>query len=299
MKKAFKVIGGLLLVIIIIAAVFIIMYQPKKYDDFGVFANLKDQIYMHAKEYNIQQRPITAEFENFSLRLSLPYNKLFGCNDLGVPLKAFQNEKIATATISQFEVPATSSYYRDFTLNIRPRFGLKAPVLHIDFMKPAPGTPGLCTMDFFNVDKENISLEDFFGEELQTIKKAYAMVEKYQRTVEEGRGKITKYLDPYKSAYRFELIEPKTDDVTLRKEYYQTAEKAIALVFSAYFKRLHAIEPDPAFARQQEEQTKELIRQIYTKDFAVSMGRKFFKEHFRKYWLDGFWNVDVALVDSE
>ena len=34
------------------------------------------------------------------------------------------------------------------------------------------------------------------------------LVEKYQRTVEQGRGKITAYLDSYKSKYRMELQEP-------------------------------------------------------------------------------------------
>ena len=121
------------------------------------------------------------------------------------------------------------------------------------------------------------------------------MVQQYQRTLEEGRGKITAYLDPYKSSYRFELMEPKTDDEAVRREYYQTAGKALELVFPAYFKRLHSLEPDPAYAPRQEQKTKELIGQIYSKDFAVSMGRKFFKEHFNRYWLDGFWNVQVEL----
>jgi hypothetical protein len=45
----------------------------------------------------------------------------------------------------------------------------------------------------------NISLETFFGSELENVQKALSMVEKYQRTIKEGRGRITRYLDPWKS----------------------------------------------------------------------------------------------------
>ena len=80
--------------------------------------------------------------------------------------------------------------------------------MHIDFMKPSTGLPGLCSMDFFDVDPENLNLETFFGPDLDSVKKAVELVEKYQRTIEQGRGKITKYLDPWKTKYRMELQEP-------------------------------------------------------------------------------------------
>ena len=83
----------------------------------------------------------------------------------------------------------------------------------------------------FNPDKDNISLQDFFGEELENIQKARTLVERYQRTVEEGRGKITEYLDPYKSEYRCELLEPQTEDEKLREKYYTTVAQAFKLFF--------------------------------------------------------------------
>jgi hypothetical protein len=164
-------------------------------------------------------------------------------------------------------------------------------------MKPAPGTPGMCSMDFFNPDKDNIPLKEFFDEELENIQKALALVERYQRTVEEGRGKITGYLDPYKSEYRCELLEPQTEDAKLREKYYTTVAETFKLFFQAYLTALHKLERDTGYAQAHEEKTKDLVRLFYGNDFAVSLGKRVFKEHFKKYWLDGFWNVQVTLED--
>lgn len=297
MKKALKIIGAIILVVVAAAAIFILTYQPKKYSDFGVFANLRNQVLMLLKEYKAGPRSITQDFSQFTLNLSFPYNKIFGSDAIAIPLKSFQNDKMAVATISQFEVPPGSSYYRDFTLNIRPHYGLRAPAFHIDFMKPAPGTSGLCIVDFFNADKENISVEKFFGNELENVREALSMVEKYQRTPEEGRGKITVYLDPYKSKYRFELKEPQTEDEALRKQYYETVEKALKLIFPAYFKSLHRLNPDAGYTKRHTEKTKALVKLFYDNDIAIALGKRIFKEHFKKYWLDGFWNVQMELKD--
>ena len=156
----------------------------------------------------------------------------------------------------------------------------------------------MCILDFFNVDKDAISYEQFFGARIQTVQKALAMVEKYQRSVEDGRGKISRYLDPYKSPYRFELTEPKTDDEAGRKEYFKTVEAAILLVLPVYMESLHNVEAEPGYVQTHTENMQNLVREIYAKDFAVSMGRKIFKDHFKKYWLDGFWNVQVELEEK-
>ena len=297
MKKTFKIIGVVLLITIVAVSIFIFTYQPKTYSDFGVFANLRNHVLQLLNEYGAQERSITQDFNKFTLNLSFPYNKIFGSNVIAVPLKSFRNDKIAAATITHFEISPNSSYARDFTLNIRPRYGLRAPVFHVDFMKPALGTPGICIVDFFNVDKDNISLGSFFGDERTSIEKALTMVEKYQRSVEEGRGKISRYLDPYKSAYRFELKEPETDNETIRKAYYQSVEEALRLLLPSYFKSMNNVQLDTNFAMQHEEKTKELIQLMYKNDFAINMGKRIFKEHFEKYWLDGFWNVEVQLED--
>jgi len=297
MKRIVKAAAIIIVIIIIAGALFISMYQPPKYTDFGVFANLSSQVMTQLTERNAQERPVMGKLKSLTLNLAFPYSKMFGSSVIGVPVRAYETDRMATVTISQFEVPPASGYYRDFTLNIRPRYEYRAPAFHIDFMKPSPGVPGLCTIDFFNVDREGISFESFFGSEIENVNKAMAMVENYQRTVEQGRGKITKYLDPYKSPFRIELQEPKTKDENVRKKYYETNEAAVKLLLAAYLKSLDKAAPDPAYAQKHEEKMKELVLAIYTNDFAVNLGKKIFKEHFTTYWLEGFWNVQVQLPE--
>jgi hypothetical protein len=296
MKRLLKIVGALLLLIILAVVIFIVTYQPKEYDDYNVFTDLREQVIALCKEYVVAERPITQEFSTFTLELSFPFNKLFGSSVIAVPLKSFQNDTMSVA-ISQFQVPPGSSYYRDFTLHIRPQYGIKAPVFHIDFMKPSLGTPGLCSMDFFNPDPDVISTRDFLGEGLPSIQKALALVEPYQRTKEEGRGRITAYLDPYKSEFRLELVEPAAGDEAQRRQYYATVAEAVKLILPVYFSRLSSLEADASYAAIHEGKTKDLVMLFYKNDFAVSMGKSIFKKHFKRYWLDGFWNVEVALPD--
>jgi hypothetical protein len=61
MKKVFKAIGIILLIIIIIAGIFIATYQPKKYSDFDVYANLRSFTIALMQEYKMTERPITGD----------------------------------------------------------------------------------------------------------------------------------------------------------------------------------------------------------------------------------------------
>ena len=298
MKKVFKAVGIILLIIIVVAGIFIATYQPKKYSDFGVYANLRSFTIALMQEYKMTERPITGEFKDFSLELAFPYSKLFGASYLGIPLVSYESDRITAATISQFEVPPKSGYCRDFTFNLRPRFEFKAPIMHIDFMKPSPGLPGLCSMDFFDVDPENINLEAFFGQNLDDVKRAMELVEKYQRTIEQGRGKITKYLDPWKTKFRMELQEPQTEDEAVRKQYYETVGEAFKLALTAYMKSLYLLQPDPGYAQRHEEKTRAFVQALYDKDFAVNMGKKIFKDKLKRYWIDGFWTVEIDMKEK-
>ena len=292
MKKLFKILGIVILAIIALVVLFIMTYKPAQYSDFGVFDRLKTEVIQLCGTYGATPRAVTKDFETFRLDVSFPFNLTFGSKVLAVPLKAWENEKLTTVTISQFMIP-DPPYYRDFTLNVRPRYAYRVPILHIDFMKPNPGVPGMCILDFFNVDPEQISYEEFFGSDLPVVKQALAMVEPYQRTVEDGRGKISRYLDPYKSPYRFELKEPRDEDE--RQQYFKAAGDAISMLLPVYFAAVARVQADPAYSERHEAKTVKLVRDIYDNDFAVAMGRKIFKEHFLKFWLEGFWVVDINL----
>jgi len=293
--KTLKVFVTICSILVFLVIVVIAFYQPPRESDFGVYTNLRNFTVGLLKQYQARERAITEDFKDFSLKLAFPYSKLFGSSTVGIPLASYENDHITAATISQFEIPPRSGYCRDFTFNVRPHFEYRAPVFHIDFMKPSPGVPGLCSMDFFNVDPERINLESFFGDELSAIQKAMSLVEKYQRTVEQGRGKITAYLDPWKSPYRMELQEPKTKDEEQKRHYYETVGEAYKLALTAYIKSLHRLAPDPSYAQRHEGKTRELVQALYIKDFAVNMGKKIFKDSFKKYWIDGFWTVEIDM----
>ncbi len=149
MKKIVKIIGILVVVIVIAVSIFILTFEPEQYSQLRCLYDLRTYVITTLKDYNATERPITQDFSEFTLAISFPFNKVFGSDVIAVPLQSFESDTLGVATISQFEVPPNSSYYRDFTLHIRPQYGLRAPVFHIDFMKPAPGTPGMCSMDFF------------------------------------------------------------------------------------------------------------------------------------------------------
>jgi hypothetical protein len=92
-------------------------------------------------------------------------------------------------------------------------------------------------------------------------------------------------------------MEPKNGDESLRKQYYTTVAEAVKLILPVYLSRLHALEADVSYAAAHEQKVKDLVLLFYKNDFAVRMGKSVFKEYFKKYWLDGFWNVEVALPD--
>ena len=133
MKKFFKFLGILILLLIIAAVFFVVTFKPPTYSDYDVFTGLRSFVPEVLQDAGATERDISKEFETFALDLSFPFNKMFGCSSVGIPLRAFSSDKIATATISQFEAPPSSGYFRDFVLNIRPDYNLQAPAFHINF----------------------------------------------------------------------------------------------------------------------------------------------------------------------
>jgi len=78
---------------------------------------------------------------------------------------------------------------------------------------------------------------------------------------------------------------------------YLTEYKARERPVTKYLKSLHKLELDAGYAKAHEEKTKELVKLFYENDMAVGFGKMIFKDQFKKYWLDGFWNVQVELQD--
>ena len=140
--KIVKIIGIVLLLLIIAIGIFIATFQPPEYSDFEVYTNLRNYTTTLLKKYGATERPITRDFSELTLQLSFPFNKLFGSDVIAVPIKSFQNDKMGVATISQFQVPPGSDYYRDFTLHIRPAVWVKSPYFSHRFYETLTGNTG-------------------------------------------------------------------------------------------------------------------------------------------------------------
>ncbi len=290
MKKLLKIMAALLVILTIAIGTFLATFKFPQHTDYGTYTEL--YTWTSTQFEQMQKRPVSAYFENFSVPLGFPFNKILGAPALGVQLTSFENEQLSAATVSMFELPPGSGYHGVYTLNLVPRHGFRAPVMHVDFMKPTPGVGGMFILDFFNVDTKAISYEQFFGNDIAIIEQALATVEQYQRTEEQGRGKISRHLDPYKSPYRIELREPKTDDDTIRRAYYTAARDTVMMVLPVYLKRIALLQQDQDFSHSHEQSMQDLTNELYAKDFAIKTGRFIFKEHFAKYWAEGFWSIE-------
>ena len=116
--------------------------------------------------------------------------------------------------------------------------------MHGDALKGMAGMDTSFSMDFWNVDKDSIDWETFFGDQIDKLNEGHALVEAYQRTGED-RGKYTQHLIPYKwEDYRIEIEEPDTDDENERKAYADAALAAFKLYTDAYLASLARLEAE-------------------------------------------------------
>ena len=270
-------------------AVFLVAYKPRRYSDVGTYGKLYDFVTaLFAEKYRL--RDISAAFSDFSRPLAFPFSKIFGAKELGVLLKSFESENLALATASLFEVPPGSAYHSTVTINILPRSGVRAPIMHIDFLKASAGVPGMFILDFFNVAPKEIALDAFFGKDTEALGKVLEAVSRYQRSEDQGRGKISRYLDPYKSPYRLELLEPASGDHEERKAFYIAALEAVMVIVPLYLKNADRQTIDPGFSLAHKAAAERLIEALREKDFAAKMGRGIFRDDFAAYWEKGFWD---------
>ena len=239
-----------------------------------------------------KSRSVSNYFKKYALNLSFPYSKIFGCKELGVRLDSFEGKNLAVASLSQMEKPAGSSYYFDLAFVVRPVVDLRAPILHGDAQDPLAGMKGMFSMDIYNHYYAELDVDEFLGKNVSKIKQALEIVKPYQKTVDQGRGKYTAYLDPYKSNYRVELVQPPATDVGGLKKFYKVELEAFKLYYEAYLASLANLKPEKDFVQDNKAKYDEFFGAIVAKDFAANTGKKIYKDDFQKYFHDGFWRSD-------
>jgi hypothetical protein len=289
--KVFSVI-----LVVTVTIVFIGCTKPPE-EDYNLYEDMR--VYLQEKLNEMEgiavREDIADYYDNYILRLSLIPRLVFGSKKLEVHMYSYESDAMAVASISQFEVPPDSKIFTDVAFTVRPKANLRAPFMHGDALKGMAGMDTSFSMDFWNVNKDAIDWEVFFGDQIEKLEQGHALVAPYQRTGED-RGKYTQHLIPYKwEDYRIEIEEPDTDDEEERKAYYDAALAAFKLYTDAYLISLARLEAeeDQALIDGVIAGTEEVINVLLKEDIAAWLGRLLFgnKKKFEKYFLDAFWRA--------
>jgi hypothetical protein len=292
----------LLIVVLLLCIPLLVSCIKKPEEDYGMYINMQEYLLQKFQEMpGYSERAIAQDFDDYVLKLTLLPRLVFGNRKLEVHLYPEESSQMAAASISQFEVPPDSGNFTDVAFVVRPNANLGAPFMHGDALKGMAGMSTSFSMDFYNVNKDEIDVDTFFGDQLDKLNQGLALVEQYQR-IGEDRGKYTRHLDPYKSAYRIEIEKPDTDVEAELQAYHEAALAAFKLFVDAYL---------TALARQQAADNTDLINGTKTgtdtfinilleNDTAVKLGHLLFNddEAFNHYFLEGFWRAGYYGVDT-
>jgi hypothetical protein len=271
---------------------------PEK--DYGLYKNMQEYLLQKFQVMpGFQLRDIAADFEDYELKLTLIPRLVFGESELEVHLYPGESDHMATACISQFEEPPDSGNFSDVAFVVRPNADIRAPFLHGDALKGMAGMSTSFSMDFYNVNKDEIDVDQFFGEDgIELLQQGLALVQKFQRIPQEdggNRGKYTPHLDPYKSAYRIEMQVPDTEVEAELKAYHDAALAAFKLFADAYLTALARLQPedDAALISGTKTNTDIFINTLLEEDTAAKLGLMLFngEEKFSHYFNDGFWRA--------
>ena len=266
---------------------------PEK--DYDLYKNMQQYILAKFEAmpgYNT--RDMQKDFDKYVLTLTFLPRLIFGTSQLQVHLYLGESDHMAAASISQFEEPPASGSFSDVAFVVRPNADIRAPFLHGDALKGMAGMSTSFSMDFYDVNMDEINVDTFFGDQIEKLNQGLALVEQYQRTGE-NRGKYTKHLDAYKSKYRIEIQKPKSTDEAELKAYHEAALAAFKLFTDAYLTALSRLQPedDAALISGTKKGTEVFINTLLEKDTAAQLGLMLFnsKEKFSHYFNDGFWRA--------
>ena len=204
---------------------------------------------------------------------------------------SYENERFAVASFTQMEVPSDSGFFLDLAYEIRPSAYLNAPIFHGDVIKPMPGVDGMFAVDFYNTNAEDVDVEKFLGDQLSEIQRALKIVEPYQKTEQQGRGKLTKHLKPFKSKYRIELLEPDVEDKNRHAAYFLQVGEAFRITLRAYLTALSrmAFEKDASVIERNKKGHDLFIDTLHSEDIAAKLAKWMFGDDFHDYFMEGFW----------
>ncbi|MBN2657391.1 MAG: hypothetical protein JXR86_10045 [Spirochaetales bacterium] len=259
--------------------------------DYGTFLNMRGYQIGALNRYDGEEKSINRYFDNYKLDLPLLYKLMFKAENLSLFLKSFRAEKIDTASINQLEIGNGTENFFDFTFMIRPDYRYNAPLFHGDALKALPGVTSALYMDFYSLN-DDVDPERFFSVSRDKLEKALELARPYWKT--EGFGELTPHLDPWKSPYRLEMVEPEKGTEEEKRAYFETVYACFVLYSEAYLEALDncSRDDDPSVEAIREREVKDFVSILYEKDMAVKMGKMIFpEEDFDRYFLEGFWGT--------
>ena len=259
--------------------------------DYGTLQQMRQIIDRALVTFGAQKRDISDDFQDYKIKLSMPFRLVFGSSKLQVHLTSYQSDAIQAASFSQMEVPPGSSFFTDLAFEIRPAADIRAPLLHGEILRPMPGMKGMFSLDLYCVNTRDTDVEQFVQQQCPEYLRALEIAAPFQKTEAQGRGKFTKHLEAYKSNYRIELMEPQARSEEEHKRYFEAAHQAFEIALHQYLQ---------AVTQAQHEKSRDIIMRnkfgfenffdtLYRKDFAVKIGKRMMKENFNKYFSQGFW----------
>jgi hypothetical protein len=247
----------------------------------------------------LTKREISNYFDNYSLKLPLLFRLVFRCSKIGIRLCSFESRRVAVATISQMEKPAGSAYFCDTAFFIRPSADLRAPVLHSDALDPMAGVKGMFEIDLFNINRVEVDIDKFLGNNIDKINKALKIAEPYQIAPAHGRGKYSAHVDSYKCKYRIELHQPDAGDAVALQKFFQAELAVFKLFTEAYLTSISTLLPEKSIVENNKKGFDTFINILLKKDFAAKMGKKIFKGEFQKYFHEGCWRTGYYGISSQ
>jgi menaquinone-dependent protoporphyrinogen IX oxidase len=243
------------------------------------------------EKQGLEKREISDYFDDYTLKVPIYFQPIFMATTMGISLDSYAGKKVAVASLTQMERPKGSAYNFNVAFTLRPTADINAPILHGEAQDPMLGVKGMFSMDLLNYNKKDIDLEKFLGPNVAKVKEALEIVDKWQKTKSQGRGKYTKYLAPYKSEYRIELEQPDAADLPTLKKYHQDCLAAFTLIYQAYFDSLAKVKASPKSIAENKIGMDEYISTLMAKDFAAKQGKRLFGDDFTAYFATGFWNI--------
>ena len=260
-------------------------------DESGALATAREAFLATIRSRATLPRASAARYNGLRLGLNPLFALIIRSRSLDLFLHSSEGDRIAVASASQFEAGHGSGRYLDFAFMARAKPEWAAPVLHGDLMLPMAGAHGALYLDLYD-PTQSLSFPDFIGCREKTLRETMDGLKPWWNI--RRFGKLTPHLDPWKSEYRIEALEPVRASNEQVRAFFAAARRAISDYLLVWLESLEALERPlgPKDSNRNAEAIECFVQTLYAKDPAARLGKALFTPAtFRGFFLDGFWGI--------